>query len=104
MARGSTAKSLVTKKIAAAFGEDFIGENGGKLYVWADDGGERVQIAIAMTCPKNFVTEATMPATEAVKTNGAWGEPVQAPVSEASAEITKEETETLEQLMKKLGL
>ena len=103
MARGSLAKSTVTNKIMAAFGDDFIGENGGKLYVWASDGGERVQIAIAMTCPKNPVTEVTMP-SGAVTSGGAWGDPVETPTNAPSAEITKEETETLEQLMKKLGL
>ena len=52
MAKGSTAKVNVQNKIAMAFGADYIGEQDKKIYVWADDGGERVQIAIAMTCPK----------------------------------------------------
>ena len=46
MARGSIAKESVVKKIAAEFGADFIGEYDKKVYVWANDGGERVQIAI----------------------------------------------------------
>ena len=52
MAKGATAKINVTKKIIEAFGSDFVTEQDKKLYVWADDGGERVQIAISMTCPK----------------------------------------------------
>jgi trans-2-enoyl-CoA reductase len=50
--RGSIAKQKVTEKIAQAFGNDYVGEIDKKLYVWADDAGERVQIAISMTCPK----------------------------------------------------
>lgn len=53
MARGNIAKSQVIDKLAAAFGEDYLGEVDKKHYVLADDGGETVQIAIALTCPKN---------------------------------------------------
>ena len=52
MARGAVAKQLVIKKIAEAFGDDYIGEFDKKFYVWANENGERVQIAISMTCPK----------------------------------------------------
>jgi hypothetical protein len=55
MARGSKAKDVVANKLAKAFGNDWVGEYNKKYYVWADDGGERVQIAIALTCPKEFV-------------------------------------------------
>lgn len=51
-ARGSIAKVNVTETIKDAFGADFVGVSNGKMYVWANDGGERVQIALAMTCPK----------------------------------------------------
>lgn len=56
-ARGANAKSAVEKKIAETFGKDYIGIFDKKLYVWANDGGERVQIAIALTCPKTVVGE-----------------------------------------------
>lgn len=52
MAKGSVAKEAVEKKIQAAFGEDYIGVYDKKLYVWAVENGERVQIAITLTCPK----------------------------------------------------
>lgn len=42
MAKGSNAKTAVQKKIAEAFGDNFIGEYDKKLYVWANDGGEMV--------------------------------------------------------------
>ena len=55
MAKGSNAKVIVENKIKEAFGNDFIGVADKKIYVWADDGGERVQIAISMTCPKTGI-------------------------------------------------
>jgi hypothetical protein len=42
MAKGSVAKINVIDKIRAAFGSDFIGEYDKKIYVWAEDGGEKV--------------------------------------------------------------
>ena len=42
MAKGTIAKENVTRKIIEAFGKDYIGEFDKKLYLWADDGGDRV--------------------------------------------------------------
>ena len=53
-----------------AFGADYIGEQDKKIYVWADDGGERVQIAIAMTCPKTPIAAEN----EAAHTAWDWSE------------------------------
>lgn len=58
-ARGSIAKVNVTEVIKNAFGTDFVGVSNGKMYVWANDGGERVQIALAMTCPKTPFGDAS---------------------------------------------
>ena len=46
---------LQITKLKEAFGENYIAEVDKKHYVWADDAGERVQIAISLTCPKNFI-------------------------------------------------
>lgn len=105
MAKGSIAKENVTKKIMAAFGADFVAEQDKKLYVWADDGGERVQIAIAMTCPKNPIE-----VDASISDGGDWDfsdTPKSAPVaitSAAPAEITEEEKENIATIMAKLGL
>lgn len=53
--RGTKAKEEVVAKLVTAFGEDFIGEIDKKIYLWADDGGEKVQIALTLTCPKVLV-------------------------------------------------
>lgn len=52
MARGNDAKELVFQKIKEAFGTDSIGIYDKKLYVWAQEGNEKVQVAIALSCPK----------------------------------------------------
>ena len=108
MARGSIAKDLVFNKIAQAFGEDFVGIVDNKAYVWAKENGERLQIAIALTCPKTMVQPEGKPVTtgdldfgggldfEAMGT----GKVIQT----QKAEDSKEEQETIAALMKKLGL
>lgn len=53
--KGSIAKAHVAEVMAKAFGADWVGEYNGKYYIWANDGNQRVQIAIALTCPKTMV-------------------------------------------------
>lgn len=98
MAKGAQAKINVTNKIANAFGEDWIGEVNKKLYVWADDGGERVQISIALTCPK---TPVDAPDKNFVPDND-WSEDT--PASQKKVEITAEEKKNIADLMERLGL
>lgn len=103
MARGSVAKQNIANKLKEVFGADYIGESGGKYYVWQNDGGEKVQIAISLTCPKTPIGTVDM--------SSAFGggidfeaEPVLAPTKFEPATITPEETKNLEQLMHELGL
>lgn len=106
-ARGVVAKQGVIKKIQQVFGTDYIGEYNNKIYVWAQENGESIQIAITLTCPKVQV--------EAVSSTGMGGDynfddsapsgpQAAAPTSFAPAEITQEETDTIEALMARLGL
>lgn len=97
MAKGAQAKINVTNKIANVFGEDWIGEVNKKLYVWADDGGERVQISIALTCPK---TPIDAPDKNFVPDND-WSDDVSAP---KPAMISEEEKKNIADLMERLGL
>lgn len=97
-AKGSIAKENIAKKLKEIFGSDYIGEYDRKHYIWAEDGGEKVQIAIAMTCPKNPVG--------VVGTGGALdfeSAPTLGPSGFDPAEITPEEEEKVQDLMKKLG-
>lgn len=95
MARGNDAKNEVIKRLQEAFGADYIGEVDKKHYVWANENGEKLQIAIALTCPKTFV-EAAAPASN--KLDFSVVTPVQ------SVEISEEEKKNLADLMAKLGL
>ena len=51
--KGAMAKQVIIDKLKETFGSDFVGVSDNKVYVWAQDGAEKVQIAISMTCPKN---------------------------------------------------
>lgn len=97
MAKGAQAKINVQNKIANAFGEDWIGEVNKKLYVWADDGGDRVQISIALTCPKVMVDA---PDKSYVPDNDWSEDAVQTP----KAEMTEDEKKNIADLMERLGL
>lgn len=101
MAKGATAKVAVENKIREAFGADFVGTVDKKIYVWADDGGEKVQICISMTCPKvpvgisgeeGGIDFENMPNAATVGTDF------------KPAEITSEETENIKKLLAELGL
>lgn len=95
-ARGTIAKQEVTEKLREAFGDNFIGEYEKKIYVWANDGGDRVQIAITLTCPKiQIETNAT-----SVDSDSAF--PTTA--SAQSIEFTDQEKKNLEDLMARLNL
>lgn len=95
-AKGSVAKLYVEDKIKEMFGKDFVGSADKKLYVLADDGGQKVQIAISLTCPKvgldiggGFVDDGNLAGTYSA-------EPV--------IEITPEEEENIQTLIRKLNL
>lgn len=103
MAKGATAKTKIAEKLKTLFGADYVGESGGKHYVWENDGAEKVQIAISLTCPKNPIG--------AVDMSSAFGngldfeaEPVLVQTKFEPAEITPEETKNLADLMASLGL
>jgi hypothetical protein len=95
MAKGNLAKEQINARIQAAFGEDYIGVFDKKIYVYADDGGEKVQIAIAMTCPKTEVAAGQSQNTT---------EPASVmPVTLNPAVTPEEEKAALEALYAKLG-
>lgn len=107
MARGANAKIQVENIIKEAFGENFAGIADKKLYVWADDGGEKVQIAITMTCPKTNVDFGDNAGSfiEAGPATGIVGSYVGKRVTiEPIVEMTPEEQENIATLIAKLGL
>lgn len=87
--KGNIAKQNIENKIKEVFGADYIGIFDKKLYLWVDDGGERVQVALTMTCPKVFVGVDI---------------PTETPDEFQPAEITQQEQDNLKMLIEKLGL
>ena len=78
---------------------------GNKVYVWEDDGGERIQVALTMTCPKTPVGAAMASPEPAsafdnyITPNGEF-----VSVQKNTTEITPEEQQTIKDLMARLGL
>ena len=103
MPKGAIAKNKIAEKIKNLYGTDYVGESGGKYYVYENDGAEKVQIAISLTCPKNPIGTVDM--------SSAFGdgldfeaEPVLAQTKFEPAEITEQEKDNLKALMDRLGL
>ena len=76
-----------------AFGDDYLGYIDKKYYVMANDGGEKVQIAVSLTCPKVPVVDVP-----------AGGGPVAAAPITQPTEISEEEEKSILDLMRRLGL
>lgn len=91
--RGTLAKETVIKKIQEAFGPDFLGIVDKKLYISAKENGENVQIAITLTCPKENLEFAAAPVTQATSQ-----------ATPSTAQFTSQEKETIEKLMRRVGL
>lgn len=70
MAKGNIAKAAIANKLQEVFGSDYVGEQDKKYYIWADDGDEKVQIAISMTCPKNPIGDMPSPVVKTPITEG----------------------------------
>lgn len=103
MARGSIAKEKVIEIMKKAFGPDFITIDGSKIYVWAQDGAERVQIALAMTCPKTFVEDNRSNSTSNNLPKSAFDEAETVSSTDAK-DITPQEQENIRALLERLGL
>ena len=107
MARGAIAKQQVIDKLAVAFGEDFIGEHDKKIYLWANENGERVQIAVSLTCPKTPIEVAAVDTTDGGDWDFTDDKPKTATIAvsnAAPAEITEQEKQNIADLMARLGL
>lgn len=101
--KGSIAKTEVENRIREAFGEDFIGVADKKIYLWADDGGQKIQVALSMTCPKVGL-DATAPAAPANTNSFIQGGIVGTYVGQPVVEMTAEEEATIQSLIDRLGL
>lgn len=102
MAKGQIAKDKAIEKIAQAFGRDWIGVYDKKAYVWSEENGEKVQIAIALTCPKVPVGAVDTGSNALDFEN--MGATIAAPTEFKPAEISDDERKNINDLMAALGL
>ena len=105
MAKGQIAKDYVAAKQKEIFGADFLGEADKKIYIQAPENGEKIQIAISMTCPKTPVEFANAPVVKngmmdfeasTVYTTATAAEPI--------VEVTETERENIAEMMRRFGL
>ena len=102
MARGNDAKLEVIQRMAEAFGTDWIGDVDKKYYVWANENGEKLQIAISLTCPKTQVEVKTQSTSNKLDFESQGNEIVMS--QSQLIEISEKEKDFLNQLMERLGL
>ena len=98
--KGQIAKDNVINKIAAAFGKDYVGLVDKKVYVWSEEDGEKVQVCLSLTCPKN-------PVGVGGEENGMnFGASTISTTPDVfnPAEISDKEMENVRNLIKELGL
>lgn len=104
MARGTIAKQNVVNQLQSAFGQNWIGEYDKKYYVWSQENGERIQIAISLTCPKVPVEVSSAPIAGDFNFEDDAPGVVVAAGGYQPAEITDEERDRVRDLMRTLGL
>ena len=100
MAKGALAKEALIKRFAAAVGNDYCGDADKKYYFWSVENGERVQIAVSMTCPKTPVEFQGHGGDLNFDEDGGGSTPPAA----SPVKMSDDEAATLERLMNELGL
>lgn len=103
MVKGTIAKQNFANKLKEVFGDSFLGEIEKKLYINIDDGGEIVQLAISMTCPKTPINTINT-TTLNYNTGRNFDEDDIVMVAPDKVEISEEERATVRELMKRMGL
>ena len=103
MAKGALAKEALIKRFATAVGNDYCGELDKKYYFWSVENGERVQIAVSMTCPKTLIEfqghGGDLNFDDDDGGSGGATAPAASPMT-----MSEDEAATLERLMKELDL
>lgn len=102
MAKGNQAKENFINKIISENKDIYIGCYEKKHYFWSTENGEKIQVAITMTCPKNPVEEINLPSNGGIDFTGK--STVIAPTAVEPVEISEDEKNNIAELMRKLGL
>ena len=112
MARGNQAKTEVIEKIIEAFGQDKTMLYDKKLYITTKEDGAPIQVCLTLTCPKTLVSPsgAAAPAEPPKSAFGggfdfeSMGATTAEPEPFKPAQITPAERDTVNDLMRRLGL
>ncbi len=104
MAKGSIAKEKVEQKIIEAFGDDFVGISDKKLYVWAEENGERIQVALTLTCPKVMIGGGSKPEVTSIADSQELNFETMGTITETKSVISEDEKKNIEELMARLNL
>lgn len=102
MAKGAESKNKITKQILELFPGSFIYNDGKEIRVPMIEGGEQIQIKIALTCAKECVN---MGADNAIP--GDFPAPINTPPTPERSEPikpTEEEKQSVANLLRSLGL
>lgn len=94
-------------KIIECFGQDNVILSDKKLYINTKEDGAPIQVCIALTCPKTLVGVNSSVPTSAFSGGLDFenmGTATAAPEPFKPAEITPEERQTVQDLMRSLGL
>lgn len=98
--RGDAARQSVMDTICKAFGDNFVGIQDKKAYVFAQDGvnGERIQFAISITMPKTPIAGGgdSMPSTASSEAPAA--------TNFTPTELAPDDKAKIEELKAKLGI
>ncbi len=107
MARGSIAKTEITKKILDTFDGAFLYNDGKEIRIPYTEDGELLQIKVALTCAKENVNQGddtALPGSTNVGTETAAAfEPI-VKKEEKIVEPTEEEKQNVSDLLRALGL
>lgn len=112
MAKGNFAKEEVMKKIIECFGQDQAFVYDKKLYITTKEDGAPIQVCLTLTCPKTLVSPSGAAAlAEPPKSAFGGGFDFESmgltaaePESFKPAQITPAERDTVNDLMRRLGL
>lgn len=111
-ARGTEAKEKIIEKIIECFGQTQAFVYDKKLYINTKENGEPIQVCLALTCPKTMVTPSGVTASAEPPKSAfsagfdfeSMGMETSEPTPFQPAAITPEERETVNDLMRRLGL
>ena len=106
MAKGAYAKEQIFAKILETFEGSFMYNGGKELRIPFDEGGNLVQIKVALTCAKDNVnpTGEVLEMKESAPAAKETGSFMNFPEPHKKVEPTEEEKQNVEDLLKALGL